>query len=105
MNQLLQDNEHNKIRKKLDTFIESGKIPHIIFFGTHGSGKRTCLNYLIDKVYESIENRNEYIIQINCCQFKVSNIYGKTLNFSVRNKFIIIKVKYLNRSYSSMQNF
>ena len=81
MNQLLQDNEHNKIKKKLDTFIESGKIPHIIFFGTHGSGKRTCLTYLIDKVYETIENRNEYIIHINCCQFKGIKYIREDLKF------------------------
>ena len=104
MNQLLQDNEHNKIRKKLDTFIESGKIPHIIFWDTWFR-KTNLSRYLIDKVYESIEIEMNILYKSIVVSSRVLNIYGKTLNFSVRNKFIIIKVKYSNRSYSSMQNF
>jgi DNA polymerase III delta prime subunit len=34
---------HNDIKKKLDYFIKQKKIPHIIFHGEHGSGKRTIL--------------------------------------------------------------
>ena len=64
------DNQHKLIQDKLDTFINSGKIPHLLFFGNNGTGKRRLLHYLIDKVYSNIENKNEYIIQINCCQFK-----------------------------------
>lgn len=81
MDKVLEDKEHNKIYEKLDTFIESGKIPHLIFFGNHGSGKRTFLNYLINKIYSDIENKNEYMIHINCCQFKGIKYIREDLKF------------------------
>ena len=43
---------HQKIYKKLDFFIEENKIPHIIFYGNYGSGKRTILNNFINKIYK-----------------------------------------------------
>tara|TARA_B100000963_G_C22635973_1_gene677631 strand:+ start:66 stop:872 length:807 start_codon:yes stop_codon:yes gene_type:complete len=72
---------HAFIYDKLNTFINTGKIPHLLFFGNNGTGKRTLLNYLIDKVYENIENKNEYIIQINCCQFKGIKYIREDLKF------------------------
>ena len=35
---------HNNIIDKLDYFITNNKIPHIIFYGPSGSGKREILN-------------------------------------------------------------
>ena len=37
---------HNKIKTKLDYFIGMKRIPHIIFHGSSGSGKREILNWL-----------------------------------------------------------
>ena len=34
---------HHKIKLKLNHFIETNKIPHIIFYGPNGSGKKTLL--------------------------------------------------------------
>ena len=44
-------NIHKNIIEKIDHFIENKKIPHIIFFGPSGSGKRYVLNYLINNIY------------------------------------------------------
>ena len=44
-------NIHKNIIEKIDYFIENKKIPHIIFFGPSGSGKRYVLNYLINNIY------------------------------------------------------
>ena len=33
-------NLHRKIKQKLNHFIETNKIPHIIFYGPNGSGKK-----------------------------------------------------------------
>ena len=46
-------NIHKNIIEKIDYFIENKKIPHIIFFGPSGSGKRYVLNYLINNMYRS----------------------------------------------------
>ena len=40
---------HKKIKKQLDYFLRTKKIPHIILHGPLGSGKRTLLKYLISK--------------------------------------------------------
>ena len=36
-------NLHNSVIEKLDYFIKTNKIPHIIFYGPTGSGKNLCL--------------------------------------------------------------
>tara|TARA_Y100001970_G_C14227701_1_gene856669 strand:+ start:2070 stop:2885 length:816 start_codon:yes stop_codon:yes gene_type:complete len=81
MEGLIKNKEQQKIINKLDTFIETGKVPHLLFYGTNGTGKRTLLNYLIKKLYNDINNKSEYIIQINCCQFKGIKYIREDLKF------------------------
>ena len=58
---------HNDIKKKLDYFIKQKKIPHIIFHGEHGSGKRTILMEFIKKVYNNDKSLiSNYVIIIDC---------------------------------------
>ena len=45
------ENIHQKLKQKLNKFIENNKIPHIIFYGDSGSGKRTILDYFINRIY------------------------------------------------------
>ena len=42
---------HYKIIQKLDYFIKENKIPHIIFYGPSGSGKRTILYNFIKLIF------------------------------------------------------
>ena len=44
---------HENIHNKLYFFIKENKIPHIIFYGPSGSGKRTILNGFINDIYNS----------------------------------------------------
>ena len=44
---------HKGIYEKLDYFITNNKIPHIIFYGQQGSGKRQILNNFINKIYKN----------------------------------------------------
>ena len=37
-------NIHNDIKNKLKYFVDTNKIPHIIFHGESGSGKREIVN-------------------------------------------------------------
>lgn len=78
---IIKSKQQNDIIKKLDVFINSGKIPHLLFYGTDGTGKRTLLQYLIDKIYKDITNKNEYIIKINCTQFKGIRYIREDLKF------------------------
>jgi len=69
---------HKKIKEKLEKFIENNKIPHIIFHGSSGSGKRHVLNYFIDKIYSSVEEKKNYVKFVNCA-------HGKGIRF-IRNE-------------------
>ena len=51
------NNIHENLKKKLNKFIENNKIPHIIFYGNSGSGKRTILDYFINRIYTKEEKK------------------------------------------------
>ena len=44
---------HQNIYNKLDYFTQSNNIPHIIFHGKTGSGKRTIVNNFLNKIYHN----------------------------------------------------
>lgn len=75
-------NIHQNIKNKLDFFVENDKIPHIIFHGPSGSGKRHMLNYLINKIYK-IDNEtiNQYMMYVNCAHSKGIRFIRDELKF------------------------
>ena len=46
-------NFHSKIYKKLDYFHKKEDIPHILFHGDYGSGKKTILIDFLNKIYNN----------------------------------------------------
>ena len=72
---------HKKIKKQLDYFIKTKKIPHIIFHGPQGSGKRTLLKYLIGKLY--INNKN--VMYVNCGHGKGIKFIREELKFFAKS--------------------
>jgi DNA polymerase III delta prime subunit len=72
---------HKKIKKQLDCFIKTKKIPHIIFHGPHGSGKRTLLLYLVNKLYEN----NKNIMYVNCGHGKGIKFIREELKFFAKS--------------------
>jgi hypothetical protein len=62
---------HPFILKKLDNFIESQTIPHIIFHGESGSGKRSIMSKFISNIYHG-DNQTikDYVMRVNCAQGK-----------------------------------
>jgi hypothetical protein len=62
---------HNSIRAQLKYFYDSKKIPHILFYGSHGSGKKTLLNEFLESIYAG--NRrlmHQNILYSNCSHSK-----------------------------------
>ena len=80
--------ENKYIINKLDTFLNTGKIPHLLFYGSNGTGKRKVLDYLINKIYKDVDNKNEYIIKINCCLFKGIKYIRDDLKFFGKKQII-----------------
>ena len=50
-------NIHERVKERLDKFISRNNIPHIIFHGPSGSGKRTILNEFINKIYNNDDKK------------------------------------------------
>lgn len=69
---------HDDIKKKLLYFIKNKKMPHIVFHGPSGSGKRMILTYLLKNIYKGVEMQKNYIMYINCA-------HGKGIRF-IRNE-------------------
>lgn len=64
-------NLHQDITDNLDKFICTCTIPHIIFHGASGSGKRTIMNSFINRIYNDDKQViKEYVLYVNCAQGK-----------------------------------
>ena len=73
---------HQKLKKKLDYFIENHKIPHIIFYGNSGTGKKYILNYFIKKIYNNDQMKiKEYVMYVNCAHCKGIRFIRDELKF------------------------
>ena len=83
-------NFHEEIKSKLDYFIKGNKIPHIVFHGPSGAGKRTILEYLIMNIYKNNENIKKYVMYINCAHGKGIRFIRDELKFfaktNIQNK-------------------
>lgn len=66
---------HANVYNKLNCFYQSSKIPHIIFHGYSGSGKKTVLNWFINKIY----GKDKMIIKSNV--MSVNCAHGKGIRF------------------------
>jgi len=76
---------HRGIKNKLDEFINKKKIPHIIFHGDSGSGKRHILNYFMREIYKRAELAKplmkQYMMYVNCAHSKGIRFFRDELKF------------------------
>lgn len=73
---------HLDIKANLDHFIENQCIPHIVFYGPSGSGKRTLVNEFIDKIYNGDKaNIKEYVMFVDCARGKGIRFIRDELKF------------------------
>ncbi len=73
---------HENIKEKLNYFCENHKIPHIIFHGPSGSGKRTLVNNFINKIYDNKKDKiKDYVMYVNCAHGKGIKFIREELKF------------------------
>ena len=73
---------HQELKEKLNYFIDSHKIPHIIFYGESGTGKREVLNYFIHKIYNNDKTKiKEFVMYVNCAHSKGIRFIRDELKF------------------------
>jgi hypothetical protein len=73
---------HKNIHNKLEVFIENRKIPNIIFYGPHGSGKSFILNQFIHSIYDGDKTAiKNYVMRANCAHGKGIRFIREELKF------------------------
>ena len=73
---------HQKIIAKLDYFHQQNKIPHIIFHGSSGSGKRTIVDQFLHKIYQDDKHKiKTNVMIVNCAQGKGIKFIREELKF------------------------
>jgi hypothetical protein len=75
-------NNHEQINNKLQYFINTKKIPNIIFHGASQSGKRTLLNQFLQNIYQGDRNNMKtHIMTVECCHGKGIKFIREELKF------------------------
>ena len=73
---------HQNIYDKLDYFYKTNKIPHIIFHGTSGCGKRTIVNNFLNKIYNGDQKKiKTNVMSVNCAHGKGIKFIREELKF------------------------
>jgi len=82
---------HSNLRNKLKMMIDNKKIPHIIFHGPSGSGKRSLLEDFIRNIYQKDNSKiKQYVMYVNCAHGKGIRFIRDQLKFfaktNIQNK-------------------
>jgi DNA polymerase III delta prime subunit len=73
---------HADIQERLESFRENQNVPHILFHGPSGSGKRTLVNAFINRLYNSDKTViKEMTLYANCAQEKGIKFVREDLRF------------------------
>lgn len=75
------------VNKKLDYFFTTKQIPHIIFHGASGTGKRTILHHFLHKIYDGDKHKlKTNVMSVNCAHGKgIKFIRDDLKNFAKTN--------------------
>jgi DNA polymerase III delta prime subunit len=70
------------IQNKLNYFIETNEIPHIIFHGSSGTGKKTIVYDFIDRIYKNNKQKiKSNVMIVNCAHGKGIKFIREELKF------------------------
>ena len=73
---------HQDIHERLNKFIESKNVPHIIFYGPSGSGKRTIVHNFVRSIYQNDQtNIKNYVMSVDCAHGKGIKFIREDLKF------------------------
>jgi hypothetical protein len=76
----------NTVKNKLDFFLYSKKIPHIIFHGPSGTGKRTIVNQFLSNIYGHDKPKmKSNIMFVNCAHGKGIKFIREELKFFAKS--------------------
>jgi hypothetical protein len=75
---------HPTVLQRLSYFIQTHKIPHLLFHGNSGTGKRTIVNQFIREIYHNSQKQMESnVMYVNCAHEKgIQFIRGEIKTFA-----------------------
>jgi len=80
------DKIHLPIKSQLEQFYKSNKIPHIIFHGASGTGKRTLVHWFLNKIYSNNKLlMKSNIMLVNCAHGKGIKFIREELKFFAKS--------------------
>lgn len=81
---------HCEIKAKLNMFVEKGQVPHLIFHGPSGGGKRTLVHWFLDRVYCGNRTKmQEYIMYVDCAHGKGIKFIREQVKFFAKTNLNI----------------
>lgn len=73
---------HDNIRLKLDGFYKTNRIPHLLFHGSSGTGKRTLVYEFVNKIYGNDKHKlKSNVMFVNCAHGKGIKFIRDELKF------------------------
>lgn len=73
---------HQNIKEKIDYFLSTKNIPHIIFHGPSGTGKKSIVYKFINEIYQNDKHKiKENILHVNCAHGKGIKFIREELKF------------------------
>lgn len=85
-----------KVKIKLDSYIEKDSIPNILFFGPYMCGKEEIYQKFIHDLYKSKEKISKYVLTINCLStngIKIIKEHIKLFSMQIFNKTTDVNFK------------
>jgi hypothetical protein len=77
---------NQNIKDKINYFLDSNKIPHIIFHGSSGTGKRTIVYDFINKIYGNDRIKiKQNVMYVNCSHGKGIKFIREELKFFAKS--------------------
>ena len=67
--------------KLLKNFYEEQNVPHLLFYGKSGMGKKTLVEKFLYLIYKNKENINKYVLCVNCAHGKGIKFIREELKF------------------------
>ena len=61
---------HKSIYETLNHFIDKKKVPHLLFYGDNGSGKKKIVKDFLVNNYKSFANYKDYVMYVECAHNK-----------------------------------
>jgi len=72
---------HKSIYDTLDHFIDNKIVPHLLFYGENGSGKKQIVKNYLKKNYKNLNNYKDYIMFVECAHSKGIKFVREDIKF------------------------